>query len=251
MSGERQVAPVYASYKSFNTFFNARREDGHVTTAVDRSLMSNFSGSTANELLAALKFLKMIDDEGTPQPLYEQYVVADDEARKSLLAEAMKVSYPFVFTPPFNLERGTSAQMAEVFRSQGISGSTLARAISFFLSAAKDVGIKVSPNIKVPTVAKNGTSKSKKEAPPPAPPPASVVTPDRHDEPSPSPAGAQHFEIPIPINRKVRITIPADWSASDWDLFQTMLSAYITGWKQLTVKAKIEAADQTDEESST
>lgn len=43
----------------------------------------------------------------------------------------------------------------------------------------------------------------------------------------------QVFEIPIPINRKVRITIPSEWSSSDWDLFQTMLTAYVTGWKKL------------------
>lgn len=245
MSTERQQAPAYVSFKSFNTFFNDRRDDGHVTTVVDRSLMSNFSGSTANELLAALKFLKLISESGEPQPTYENYVMGDDSARVGLLSEMLKTAYPFVFeAASFNLERGTTAQMAELFRSQGVSGSTLSRAVSFFLAAAKQAGIKVSQNIKAPALPKNGSPSRKKEAPTLAvanPILQSSAGNAKEDAMTMSSNGVQHFEIPIPINRKVRITIPAEWSAADWDLFQTMLNAYIAGWKSLASKPKEQA----------
>lgn len=236
MATDKTSTPGYGSFKSLTTFFNARRDDGHITSVVDRSLMSNFNGSTANELLATLRFLKMIDDKGVPSPLYAKYVQASDQERKSLLADVVRDAYPFVFASAgFDVERETSARMAEVFRAQGISGSTLARAISFFLAASKEAGIKVSPNIKPPQLGRERTSKNKKAAAVQAP---AHDDDEENDEDQEDLAGFQSFEIPIPISRKVKILIPEDWSSEDWDLLQTMLKIYIDGWKRQDEKSK-------------
>jgi Family of unknown function (DUF5343) len=225
-----KFTPAYCSFKSFNSFFDARREDGHVTDVVDRSLMTNFAGSTASELLAALKYLGMTDDRGTPRPLYGQYVLASDEERVGLLEKALRSSYPYLLnTDSFNVERATSQQVVELFRAQGISGSTLARAMIFFLAAAKQAGIKVSPNIRPPGVPIR-IVRAKKENSPPAVPPSLALA--QHVEPRAShPTGVQVFEIPIPIGRKVSIAIPDQFSSADWELFQTMLTAYVQHWK--------------------
>lgn len=239
MATDKVQAPGYGSFKSLTTFFNARRDDDHITTVVDRSLMSNFNGSTANELLATLRFLKMTDEKGVPTALYSKYVQASDSDRKPMLAQALRDSYPFVFSAPgFDIERETSARLADVFRAQGISGSTLSRAISFFLSAAKDAGIKVSPNIKPPPVQKSAKKKGALQA--------SAQPEEELDEESEDrlPEGYQSFEIPIPIDRKVRILIPLDWSSEDWDLFQTMLKIYVDGWKLQAGKPRKEAKAQ-------
>lgn len=233
MAADKVPTPAYGSFRSLMTFFDDRREDGHITTVVDRSLMRNFNGSTANELLATLRFLRMIDDKGVPSALYEQYVSADDKARKDLLAQALRDSYPFLFNG-FNIERETSARMADVFRTQGISGSTLARAVAFFLAAAKAAGVKVSPNIKPPQLQRNTRPKKALSAQTSAPQ-GDDVAEDNEDEGA---AGSQSFEIPIPINRKVKILIPQDWSHDDWDLLQTMLKIYIDGWKRQDEKSR-------------
>jgi hypothetical protein len=248
MPEKPKLTPAYASFKSFNTFFEARRDDGHITTVVDRSLMSNFAGSTAGELLASMKYLGMIDDKGTPSHLYEQYLLADDEARVPLLASTLRRSYPYLFeTERFDIERATSQQVVELFRAQGISGSTLSRSIMFFLAAAKQAGIKVSPNIRAPSMtARNGSSKVKKEsAPPPAPTLLAVAPADR----SPPPLkDVQVFEIPIPIGRKVTISIPNQFSSADWELFQTMLTAYVQHWKaQMADMQKSPATEKGDD----
>lgn len=235
MATEKAPTPAYGSFKSLTTFFNARRDDGHITTVVDRSLMSNFNGSTANELLATLKFLRMINDSGKPLESYEKYVAASDAERKPMLDAILREAYPFVFAnKDFNVERETSARMAELFRQQGISGSTLSRAVSFFLAAAKEAGIKVSPNIKPPTVQRS--PKARKAVPPQASAQADEDDDDGSEEPPP--VGYQSFEIPIPIARKVKILIPEDWSPDDWDLFQTMLKIYIEGWKKQEEKGR-------------
>jgi Family of unknown function (DUF5343) len=237
MAAEKILSPAYVSFKSFKTFFDARREDGHITTVIDRSLMQNFSGSTINELLASLKFLGLMTEKGSPTPHYEQFVVADDEKRKSLLQEILKPAYGFLYEKEnFDLERGTSAQMADIFRSRGVNGSTLSKAIAFFLAAAKDAGIKVSPNIKAPPIVRNGAGKPKKEQhlqPSPATPSAANPAPTNIGTSPPPDEGYQAFEIPIPIDRKVRLIIPKTWTSADWDLFQSMLKVYIEGWKSL------------------
>ena len=231
-TAEKPQTPAYCSFKSFNTFLDARREDGHVTDVVDRSLMTNFAGSTAGELLAALKYLGMLNDKGAPTELYVRYVPADSETRVPMLAGAMRAAYPFVFqTEGFNIERATSAQMAEQFRAQGVSGSTLTRAIMFFLAAARQAGIKVSPNIKAPLSTSNYVRRRTPVVPPVTSPPAVSPAPTSAvSSPAPSP-DVQVFEIPIPIGRKVTIAIPNQFSAADWELFQTMLTAYVQHWK--------------------
>jgi len=232
-----KLTPAYGSFKSFNTFFDARREDGHITTVVDRSLMSNFAGSTAGELLAGMKYLGMIDDKGAPTALYEQYVLSSDEARVPLLASAIRSAYPYIFeTERFDIERATSQQVVELFRAQGVSGSTLTRSMIFFLAAAKQAGIKVSPNIRPPAMTgKNSTNGKAKKETASAPPTAPLVAAAPLAQ---APTDVQVFEIPIPIGRKVTISIPNQFSAADWELFQTMLTAYVQHWKKQMADAQ-------------
>jgi hypothetical protein len=234
---EKIAAPPYVSFKSFMNFMNARREDGHTTTVVDKTLMSNLSGSTANELLQAIKYLKLIKDSGEANPAYEEFVRASDEEREVLMKHMIHEAYPYIWTTPgFDLERATSGQMADVFRGQNVNGSTLTRAVVFFLAAAQLAGIKVSPSIKAQPRPKTSSSKSKKDKESPG---TQIATTKQHLEEH-VPSGTQSFEIPIPINRKVKINIPAEWSAADWDLFQQMLGAYITGWKAMMPDKKEE-----------
>lgn len=235
MAADKPMTPAYGSFKTFTTFFDARREDPHDTDVVDRSLMTSFSGSSQNELIAGLKFLKMIDDKSAPLPVYEKYVRATKDERKTLLAQLLRDAYPFVFNaPPFNIERATTHTTAEVFRGQGINGSTLSRAIAFFLAAAKEAGIKVGTTIKAPPLVKS--PKPKKEAKQGSTAPEGDDG-DEEEEEEREPGAVMKFEIPIPINRKVKISIPADFDEADWTLLQTMFNAYVARWKGITLPA--------------
>lgn len=235
MATEKSPVPAYVSFKSVETYFNQRREDDHITDVVDKSLMTNFSGSTANELLSALKYLQLIKDKGEPTEKYKQLITVPEDQRGALMASILRDSYGFLFdTTKFNLERATPAQLVEAFRSQGANGSTLARGIAFFLAAAKYSGIKVSANLKVPPGLR--TPRVKKEAKAAAPKASdgfANLREDEEEERDQNGGQGQVFHIAIPINRKVKIVIPADWSPSDWDLFTQMLALYVDGWKKL------------------
>lgn len=238
MSTEKSYAPAYVSPKSLETFIIQRREDGHITDVVDKSLMRNFSGSTQNELLSALKFLKLVNDKGQPTQLYREIITETDEAaQKKLMEKALREAYGFVFDAPgFSLERGTTFQLSELFKKQGASGSTMVRGIAFFLSMAKSVGIPISPNVKAPSVPR-GSRPAKR----PKPNGVGVVAEEEEveeEEDDDSPEGTMRFELPFPVDRKVRITIPADFNSDDWELLQTMFAAYVKRWQAMGVSHK-------------
>ena len=229
---DKSAPPIYASSKTFYAFLNTIRDSKHVPDRIDRTLMAKASGSVANEIMAALKYLGLTNDKAEPTALFEAFVMASDENRKAMLKEMLRRSYSFVFeTPGFNLERATTQGLADLFRTKGVNGSTLVRAITFFLMAAKDAGVTVSPHVKAPQSPPRSSSpnpKKEKEAP------AGLDVVKGDDKPKDDdklPPGYQVFEIPIPTNRKVKITIPSDFEEADWVLLQTMFNAYVTRWK--------------------
>lgn len=236
---EKALPPAYGSYKTLTSFLNDIREGGaaHIPHKVDRSLMSKLSGSVANETIATLKFLGLIDAEsGKTTEEFEHFALASDLDRKQVLAGMLKKSYDFIFNSSFDVERATSSMVAEQFRQKGISGSTLARAISFFLSAAKEAGIKVSPNIKPPSTPKNGGSKAKKEKQDAPPPPADMDSGGNKGLP---PAADVHkFELPIPGKPSVVVLIPKELEGEDWEMFSEMFALYVKRWKGFSGKEK-------------
>ena len=223
---DKGVTPAYGSFKTLVSFANDIRDDlGHVPLRIDRSQMTKLSGSVANETIATLRFFGLIGEKAEPTPLFEEFVMAKDEDRKPILAKMIRSSYSFLLDAPgFSIERATSQQVAELFRAQGVNGSTLQRAMSLFLSAAKEGEIKVSPSIKPPKTPSNG-SRPKKEKKVDLLP---GVTPTVDDPPPP---GVHRFELPIPGKPSVQVLVPDSLDALDWDMLSQMFGIYVNRWK--------------------
>lgn len=238
---QKPAAPAFTSYRSLIGFLNQFRDDGHVPLRVDKSHMPKASGSVIFGHLHALKYLKLIDEGGKPLPMFEKYVMATDDERPALMREMLHAAYQFLFDDAeFDLARASSRQLEERFRSQEIQGSTVIRAISFFLGAARDAGIKLAPGLKAPAA-----PRTEKKQPLPKKATASTGANDSDDDQDDDEDGAagngtgavMKFEIPIPFNRKVRISIPADFNEADWTLLQVMLNAYVARWKGIAAPA--------------
>ncbi len=232
------ATPSLVSYTSYTSFLNELREhDGGVPNRIDKSLMPRASGSQASAMMAALKFLEHIDDVGKPTDAFKKLVLASDDERKPMLAALLKDRYGFLFTDPeFDLEKATSAQMAEKFRDLGISGSTVTKTIAFFLALAKDAGIKFSSHIKPPSAPKGATSakrstKRKSED-------AADSTFGEEVEDEDDGVEAERFEIPIPGKTSVKVIVPRDLDADDWEMLQHMITAYIKRWKGFQTQPK-------------
>ncbi|HWA12573.1 MAG TPA: DUF5343 domain-containing protein [Burkholderiales bacterium] len=218
---DKQVSPAYLGYNTFTSFLNGLRESG-VPLQIDRSIMPKASGSQVSATVTSLKFLKLIDANSKPTALMKQLVEAADEDRGGIIKTMIEQSYGFLFGPDFDLEKATGQQVAEKFRLLGVSGSTLAKGIAFFLQAAKAAGIKVSPHIKPPPVAKTGPKRG----------PRKKSDTDEYDEvldeeEEEVPDDVMRFQIPIPGKPSAVFTIPKDLEDDDWEMLKTMLDAYI------------------------
>lgn len=233
---DKLVSPAYTSYKPLMAWLNSFRDDGHIPMRVDKSHLPKASGSVQAGHLAALKFLRLIDSGGKPTGTFERFVMADDAARPAILAEMLRAAYDFIFTDPeFDLARASSKMLEEKFRGFDIKGSALMRAIAFFLAAAREAGVKLAPGLKAPSAPPRTDRKIpnglRKLADSDARNDDGVETDDQDEDGGGSASGVLRFEIPIPVNRKVKISIPADFDKDDWDLLQTMFSAYVKRWK--------------------
>ncbi|MFF2048831.1 hypothetical protein ACFVUR_13370 [Stenotrophomonas bentonitica] len=226
------VSPAYGSFKTFVSFANSIRDGGHVPMQIDRTLMGSLSGSGKSETMTALKFLGLAagDKPVKPTVLFEQYVMAEDGERPAILRKILEDAYAFLLkAPEFDIERASTGQVADLFRQQGVAGSTVVKAISFFLSAAKEAGIKVSHNVKPPKVGSTGSKAKKEKRVDPIP--DSVLAPPVLAAEK-QPANTHRFEIPIPGKPSVSVIVPDAMDADDWEMLSQMFGIYVGRWKR-------------------
>ena len=57
--------PPYTSYRTFKTFIEDLHQHG-VPSRIDRSVLTRFSGVVGTQLMRALRFLGLIEEEGRP-----------------------------------------------------------------------------------------------------------------------------------------------------------------------------------------
>lgn len=135
--------PPYVSYKSFLNFFDKLSEIG-VPAQVDNSIFGNSSGSHIYGMLNAFRFLGLVAEDDAPSQRFIDLVNADDAKRQVVLKSILKSSYPTLFSE-IDLANASQNQFDDKLRDMGdIKGSTIDKAATFFLAAAKDTGINVS-----------------------------------------------------------------------------------------------------------
>lgn len=138
---EQRRAPAYIPLKTFLTAVETLQQG--LPKTLDRSVWPSFAGGAQSQTLGAFKFLKLIDEEGTVQPLLHSLVGAKGDDRKAILRDIIKREYADAIQLG---EANASFQgLSDLFRGYGIQGGTLERAIRFFLDACSYTGLKGSP----------------------------------------------------------------------------------------------------------
>jgi hypothetical protein len=198
-----------------------------IPSRIDKSLLDNMSGSNQSALLAALKWFKLIDDVGGHGAQLEALVKAGDDAGP-VLRELLPQAYKFMSDGSIDLSRATGAQLEEKFRAYGVSGETIVKAMSFFIAACREAGVQISTHVKLPKLQRsNGSSKAKKQTKAVA---AELELEEGVDDQAEL-QDVERFEIPIPGKASVKVMVPADLDADDWEMLQSMISVYIKRWK--------------------
>ena len=138
--------PPYVAYKTFTNCIKSLRASG-LPGRIDRSVFPGMSGAAQSFLLGALRFLGLITQDGTPTAIIKD-LVENPQNEKIILSKIVKEKYDFLFNGKFNIGTATSAQLTEEFKTQGLNGSTIIKAVSFFTSICETAGITITPHLK-------------------------------------------------------------------------------------------------------
>ncbi len=181
---KESVAPPVVAYRTLRNFF--RGLAAAMPSRIDKSVMTSMSGSTQIQLLQALRRLGCIEPNGTPTARLRKLVKAEGPEFQAAMHEALIDTYPFL--KDNDLSGVTTQQLQELFGTMG-SGDTVRKAITFFIPAAKDAGIKLSPFLKEPGKRAPSNGKARRSRPakvdegrvddPPPPPPAAAKSMDQ------------------------------------------------------------------------
>ena len=138
--------PPYTSYRTFKTFIEDLREHG-VPSRIDRSVLTRFSGVVGTQLMHALRFLGLIEDQGRPTQRLKELANAEGAAQWS---ETFSKLLRQVYAPMFaiDLETATPSHFNEAFRKAfPAADAVVQKCVTFFLYAANDAGVKISGRV--------------------------------------------------------------------------------------------------------
>ena len=169
--------PPYTSYRTFKTFIEDLHEHG-VPSRIDRSVLTRFSGVVGTQLMHALRFLGLIEEQGRPTQLLKELVNAHGAANwPEKLLELLQRDYAPMFA--IELETATPSHFNGAFRKAfPAAEAVVQKCVTFFLYAANDAGVTISSRV---LKGRKPRSLTPRRKPPPVHPPA------REFEPAPSP----------------------------------------------------------------
>jgi Family of unknown function (DUF5343) len=162
--------PPYTSYRTFKTFIEDLHEHG-VPSRIDRSVLTRFSGVVGSQLMHALRFFSLIEDDGRPTHRLKELMKAHAAGQwpETFLA-LLRQNYAPMFA--IDLETATPSHFNEAFRKAfPAADAVVQKCVTFFLYAANDAGVKISGRVLKGRKPRALTPRRKAAKPAFAPPP--------------------------------------------------------------------------------
>lgn len=142
---EEKLAPPYVPFRTLFNFIELLRKIG-VPQRIDRSVWGSMcSGATGSYLMVTLRYLELIDDDGAPTDTLNRVVQSSDQGKAHFKAIVPK-AYSGILHG-IDPQRATLNQLQEQFRESGVTGSTVKKAVRFFLTICRFSGIALSPHL--------------------------------------------------------------------------------------------------------
>ncbi len=152
-------------YVSFRTFWNFLEGLQHAMPArIDRSYWgSRLSGTNGGQMVAALRFLDLTDNNGFPTLKLRQLAGSRGSERAEIIRRIVREAYGFLAQDAPDPQTATYAQLDEAFRDNfQLAGEVVRKCIKFYISLATAGDIKLSPFVMSKTRNGRGGSVSKK-----------------------------------------------------------------------------------------
>lgn len=223
--------PPYISLTTLQNFLD-RLGEGVVPPRIDKTSMDTFSGGTQGLLMGTLRQMGFLGAEGEVLPPLREAVSNQnvrmahlDRWARQFYAEQLRLAE----------QGGTAGMLHESFARHGYSGSTLRKAVVFYLALVDYLGLPTSPHFKPPK--QSATPSSRKRVPRPEP----VTAPTDLHEYAHQPAGPKGERTMVQIGDLATITVFVDakWMKLPVDTITSMREAI----------AKLEALGDPEPES--
>lgn len=146
---QRPGLPVYVSFEAFKKALDWLKQDG-LPQRFDESVWRRQVGSASYsaQMMAAFRFLGLVDSNQAPTETLEQLVFGS-KSRPAILADVLRQQYPPLFQ--LDLESATPRQVEDALASLGVHGHTLRKAITFFVHACDFAEIHLSAFLTKPS----------------------------------------------------------------------------------------------------
>ena len=143
---QKALSAPYTAFQSVKTALTQFKENG-TPARVDRTVLPTFSGAVGSQVMQAFKFLKLVGpNNDTRDDLVALVETVGTDEWTSALRNILKTSYGPLFA--INLETASPSQFSEVFRREYPGADDVVRkSMTFFLNAAREAEIKISPYI--------------------------------------------------------------------------------------------------------
>lgn len=139
--------PPFCAFSALQKLADDHRDNG-VPGKIDKTVFGTKGGGTVYSIIAALKYLNFIEDDGTPTVLWRQFVSFNESGRKDVVRELLPASYPALFGSGFDLTVASAGQFNDALReAYKIGGSTVDKVATFFIAACKFAEVELSHHL--------------------------------------------------------------------------------------------------------
>lgn len=145
MKTDSRGIPPYIGWATWNRL--TRLMKTFVPPRLDRSYFNSlgFSGTQYSQAVRAFLFLRLMDESKKPTETLRQLVMGTDEVRKATLKTVIEKAYQPFFDSP-GPRNATLGDLETFLRSQGAKG-VADKCATFFIAAAKEADIQLSPHL--------------------------------------------------------------------------------------------------------
>jgi len=143
----RKRLPPYISYRTFHNFLEGLQQ--RMPARIDRSYWGDMlSGSTGTQLMAALRFLDLIDENGRPTDRLKPLVSSRGEQRNNILREIALTSFDFVLEGELDPQNATYSQLEEIFSEKyQLTGQLSRKCLKFFIELSNNAVFLYRPSL--------------------------------------------------------------------------------------------------------
>jgi hypothetical protein len=141
-------SPPYVRFQTLKDFLVRLARRG-IPRRIGRSMMSRYPATTRLQIPAALRFLGLCDRSGVPTRRLRPLVSAtrSEPSWQATLGRVVTTSYARLMRG-IDVAKASPREIARRFEQQTpVRGSTLRKAMRFYLVALREAGVQTSPNL--------------------------------------------------------------------------------------------------------